>query len=136
MRQGDFRKPYSAEESKLILDLWESGKTTAQIAYVTGRSKGAISAFLSTERRDGRYSGRAATVNKGEKVDIKVNGVKVADVPNNSVEKKETPATTKPKELTPREMIKKLYDMGYRIENNQLVCIQKVVVKLQDILNN
>lgn len=37
-------------------------------------------------------------------------------------------------ELSPREMIKRLYDMGYRIENNQLVCYQKTVVKIQDII--
>lgn len=52
-------------------------------------------------------------------------------------------AERKPKEptiikekMTYREMIKALYDAGYRIEDNQLVIYQKQVVKLGDIVNN
>jgi len=32
-------------------------------------------------------------------------------------------------------MIKHLYNLGYRIENNQLVCYTKNVVKIQDIIH-
>lgn len=39
------------------------------------------------------------------------------------------------REMTPREMIKHLYNLGYRIENNQLVCYTKNVVKIQDIIH-
>lgn len=39
------------------------------------------------------------------------------------------------KDFSPRDMIKHLYDLGYRIENNRLVCIQKAYVKLEDIIN-
>jgi len=35
---------------------------------------------------------------------------------------------------TPREMIKALYDMGYRIENNQIVCYKRQVVVVDDII--
>lgn len=42
---------------------------------------------------------------------------------------------TATKELTPREMIKKLYELGYRIEDNKLVCYVKQVVKINDIIN-
>lgn len=38
--------------------------------------------------------------------------------------------------MTYREMIKELYDAGYRIEDNELVCYQRQVVKLGDIVNN
>ena len=38
-------------------------------------------------------------------------------------------------DYTPREMIKHLYNLGYRIENNGLVCIQKVSVNIKDIIN-
>ena len=40
------------------------------------------------------------------------------------------------REMTPREMIKALYDLGYRIEDNELVCYQRQVVKLGDVVNN
>lgn len=52
-------------------------------------------------------------------------------------------AERKPKEptiikekMTPREMIKALYDLGYRIEDNQLVIYQRQVVKIGDVVNN
>ena len=139
MRRDYNRKPYTAEEAKLILELWEGGKSLQEIGYVVGRTQGAISAFISTERKDGRYSRRIGEHKNEETVALKVNGVKVAEAPA-SVVKQDNPGTILPevktKELTPREMIKKLYDMGYRIENNQLICIQKVVVKLNDIINN
>ena len=38
-------------------------------------------------------------------------------------------------DFSPRDMIKHLYGLGYRIENNQLVCIVRQVVKISDILN-
>ena len=33
-----------------------------------------------------------------------------------------------------REIIRYLYDIGYRIDNNELVLVQKVRVKLEDIV--
>lgn len=39
------------------------------------------------------------------------------------------------KDFQPRELIKRLYDLGYRIENNQLICIVKQVVNLRDVIN-
>lgn len=38
-------------------------------------------------------------------------------------------------DFTPREIIKHLYDLGYRIEEGRLVLVQRTVVKLGDILN-
>lgn len=38
-------------------------------------------------------------------------------------------------DFTPREIIKHLYDLGYRIEDGRLVLVQRTVVKLGDILN-
>ena len=39
------------------------------------------------------------------------------------------------KEITPREMIKRLYDLGYRIMDNMLVVLVPQPVKLNDIIN-
>lgn len=61
------------------------------------------------------------------------------------VEKKETPTTivVSPapvkektlKDFSPREIIKYLYDLGYRIEDGKLVCFVKQTVNLKDIIN-
>ena len=38
-------------------------------------------------------------------------------------------------DFKPREMIKYLYDLGFRIENNEIVYYEKRKVKLEDIIN-
>lgn len=38
-------------------------------------------------------------------------------------------------DFSPRELIKNLYDRGYRIENGRLICIVHQVVNLKDIIN-
>lgn len=38
-------------------------------------------------------------------------------------------------DFAPRDIIKHLYNLGYRIEDNKLVCYVKQVVKLGDIIN-
>lgn len=51
----------------------------------------------------------------------------------------ETPVIVKQPKLsdfTPREMIKYLYNLGYRIENNELVCYVKQTVNIKDIISN
>ena len=40
------------------------------------------------------------------------------------------------KAFTPREMIKYLYSLGYRIKNNELVVLEERKVNLLDIINN
>ena len=64
--------------------------------------------------------------------------MEVAKVPAGMVETKEPSVkiVEKLREMTPREMIKKLYDIGYRIEDNQLVCYVKQPVNVKDIITN
>ena len=38
-------------------------------------------------------------------------------------------------DFTPREIIKHLYDLGYRIENNKLYVVTRREVKLSDVCN-
>lgn len=47
----------------------------------------------------------------------------------------ESPAKSQ-RAMTPRQMIKALYDLGYRIEENQLVVVKREVVKHSDIIKN
>lgn len=37
-------------------------------------------------------------------------------------------------DFTPREIIKHLYNLGYRIENNQIVIVEKRVVNIKSVL--
>lgn len=110
MRQKRIVKPYTAAEIADICNLYYNDEmTAAEIAEITGRTTSAIKQVVMKNRRDEKDA------------PPKENPVKIHE---------------NREQLTPREMIKALYDMGYRIENNQLICYQKQVVKLQDIINN
>ena len=136
------RKPYTTDEIKTILDMYNAGYKYKEISKKTGRSTAALSQLVYMEKKNSHYSNFIFSANK-KKAELKVGGVKVAEVPESAIEKPNAagviasgPDSGMPVlEMTPREMIKKLYDLGYRIENNKLVCIQKVVVKLNDIIN-
>ena len=130
------RYPYTTDDIRTILEMRSRGCSYKQISEKTGRTPHALSQLVSKDKRTGFYSNLIA-----KKADLKVGGIKVAEVPESAIEKpvgiivngKERGLPVM--EMTPREMIKKLYDLGYRIENNQLVCYQKVFVKVNDILN-
>ena len=144
------KKIFDKSEAWLIIELDKEGKSTSEIAKEVGRTKASIQSFLEREHRDHRYT-KKFDLNNVDKPDVKktekapdqrmrslmVAGVKVGETMAETIEGAESPvvSTVRTKELQPREMIKKLYDMGYRIENNQLVCYQKVVVKVNDIIN-
>ena len=143
-------KNFDKSEARLIIELDKEGKSTSEIAKEVGRTKASIQSFLDREYRDHRYTKKFDLDNadkpEEKKTDkapaqrmrsLMVAGVKVGETTAESIEGTESPvaSTVRTKELQPREMIKKLYDMGYRIENNQLVCYQKVVVKVNDIIN-
>ena len=117
MRPKRTCRPFTPEENKQIETLFDEGKTAKQIAEIVGRTAGAIGVQIYRLRK-------AAEEGKPKEEKPKQIGLLHTDAP-----------TVKLIELTPRQMIKKLYDLGYRIENNQLVCYTKNVVKIQDIIH-
>ena len=142
MRFLEMRKPFTTEEIRQIFEFKKRGYKTSEIAEIVGRTTAAINTFFAREKNHHCYSRMLKEDQsiQAEKVDIKVNGVKVAEAPA-AVMETQAEITPRPigqpnKEMTPREMIKRLYDLGYRIENNQLVCYQRVQVKIQDIINS
>ena len=106
LKQMDVQKITDEE----TVELFNGGATMKEIAEDFGLSisvvKNAIRRYRTSHPNEAQY--------KHRKVEVKV--VK--------------------EELTPREMIKRLYDLGYRIEDNQLVIYQKQVVKIGDVVNN
>lgn len=107
--------PYTQEEMDVIMSLINEGHTASKISELTGRSPGAINTLAYKIRR----GMMKPSPKKEDKPATQVNEVK---------------PTVNPKEMSPRDMIKKLYDMGYRIEDNHLVCYVKQMVKLSDII--
>ena len=103
---------FTPEEIKDIVRLYDNGVPAKEIAKQKDRTTGSIHQVIYQVRKQMKNENATPTAS-----------AKPASMP-------------KPTNLSPREMIKALYDMGYRIENNQLVCYQKQVVKVSDIISD
>ena len=112
---------WTKEDDALILSLRAMGKTNKIIAEAIRRTTAAVRHRL-WELDNGLGS---ASYYKNENTTDK----------NSNIATESKKVEEKTKVMTPREMIKSLYDMGYRIEDNHLVCYVRQTVKLQDIIN-
>ena len=117
-------KHFTKDDIDLILSMSEAGKTAAEIASALGRTAHSVYQFLYRYRRG---------MHREAKAGIKPTIAPAAASLRPTGVIHENP---QPKSMSPREMIKALYDMGYRIENNQLVCYVKQTVKMQDIIHD
>ena len=111
------------EDIQMIVNLYNAGKTAEETAEVTGRTKHAIHQRIYLLKKAGQITDKPNNLPQSRK--LRPTGV------IHPVEREEEPVK---KEMTPRDMIKALYDLGYRIEDNHLVCYVKQTVKLQDII--
>lgn len=111
------------EDIQMIINLYNAGKTAEEIAQVTGRTKHAIHQRIYLLKKSGQITDEPNNLPPSRK--LRPTGIV------HPVEQEKEPVK---KEMTPRDMIKALYDLGYRIEDNHLVCYVKQTVKLQDII--
>ena len=109
-------KHYTQQELNEMRRLKAEGKTFKEIAQAFNRSEHAIAQKFSSLGWMGRFY-----------------GVQKWDTQQEVERKEEKPKVTL-KDFQPREIIKYLYSIGYRIENNQLVCHVKQVVNMKSIL--
>ena len=124
---------WTKEEEAELRGYLKDGFSYEEIAELMGRTKMSVS-------NHAKQKGWGVKQNKKQNFPPNVQE-KIDKV----VEKKETPTTivVSPapvkektlKDFQPRDMIKYLYDMGYRIEDGKLVCLVKQVVNLKDIIN-
>ena len=107
----DYRK-YTEQEINEIRLMREQGATYAEIGKMFGRTTKAIGMAFNH-----------GVFNKKEKVEKVEKVVAVAPVKQKTLH-----------DFTPREMIRYLYNMGYRIEDGRIVLIRKEYVNLKSIL--
>lgn len=123
-------KDYTTNELAEIKGYLKDGCSHEEIAELMGRSKKSIE---NTILRQGWTRGRFK-----ESSDNEVPVWKTTVVETEQELKKNEPVPVKEKTLsdfTPREIIRYMYNLGYRIEDNKLVCIVKQVVNVKDIIN-
>ena len=108
-----------------------------EIAELMGRSKKAI---LNVVHRSGWHRNtRVKSAGSLSRAPIKRDPIPMPeekDTPKTIVEDAKVIITKTLDDFTPREIIKHMYRLGYRIEDNQLVCIVKQKVNVKDIIEN
>ena len=106
-------RPYTEQELNEMRELKKQGATYADIAKMFNRTESAL-------------------MFKFHELGWTNNGLNGESKP---AVKSTVPAREKTlSDFSPSDMIRHLYNMGYRIENNKLVCIVRQPVNMKDIL--
>ena len=106
-------KLWSEDDIKLMLSLKEKGASFAAIAAAVNRTVAAVKTKLC-------FLSQAAAQKQQPLPEQERNLVKVPRL----------------SDFSPRQMIKHLYDLGYRIEDNRIVFIKKEYVNIKSIIND
>ena len=135
---------YTSDEIRQILDMRFNKKFTAKkIGIILNRTESAVQNVLHRYKCKGMYNPDTMEDKDSKQVSPAVETLNTPDDTKQRVEVllHRPDPEVKPmviyqqEKLTAREMIKKLYDMGYRIEDNELVCYVKQNVNVKDIIN-
>lgn len=117
-------KDYTTTEIAEIRGYFDSGCTYAEIAELMGRTKKSISILCYRQ---------GWTKERSNKMRMEAMG---DQMPKTLIEDHEPNMEKTLKDFKVRDIIKYLYDLGYRIEDNRLVCYVKQVVNIKDVLNS
>ena len=142
---------FSDETIKEMVEYRQAGFTYKEISEIIGANPSTIrSWFFNHMSKEELEALRNATADKdsgkcGFNTKKKIHDIEEAISTLGEVDPKPTivPVSSQEvivkektlKDFQARDMIKHLYNMGYRIENNQLIVLQKVPVKINDIIN-
>ena len=117
----------------------KDGLTQTEIAELMGRSFNSITKYCNKHGLSSRMMKQKFPAD----VQAKIDKVKeLPEVPENAIPPHwNTSIPSNPikektlKDFQARDMIKYLYDLGYRIEDGKLVCYVKQAVNVKDIIN-
>ena len=126
-------KQFKTTEIEEIKSFIRDGLTYAEVGELMGRSKKSIENLVT---RMGWSNGRLGGNQRG-RGHRSASEVSALEKPEPPVEQKQEVQVKEKtlKDFSAREMIKYLYNLGYRIEDNRLVCYVKQAVNVKDIIN-
>lgn len=116
-------KPYKQEELAQMKEMRDQGATYKEIADMFGRTENAIMVKFST------MGWSVANPSKANRTPAE-QPKELTTVPDKLVRKLQL------SDFEPREMIKYLYNLGYRIKNNKLVFVTEKVVNMKAVLED
>lgn len=120
---GANAKPYTQEELEQMREMRKQGATYKEIADMFERTKNAVMVKFS-------QMGWSVTNPSKAKRSQAEQPKELTTVPDKLVRKLQL------SDFEPREMIKYLYNLGYRIKNNKLVFVTEKVVNMKAVLED
>lgn len=115
---GAKAKPYTQEELEQMREMRKQGATYKEISDMFGRTENSVMVKFSSMG----WSKANRTQAEPPK--------EITTVPDKLVRKLQL------SDFEPREMIKYLYNLGYRIKNNKLVFVTEKVVNMKAVLED
>lgn len=124
---------FKTTEIEEIKSYLRDGLTYAEVGELMGRTKKSIGNLAA---RMGWTNGRLGG-NQLKSGRLPANRESLLEKPEPVIEQKQEVQVKEKtlKDFPAREMIKYLYNLGYRIEDNRLVCYVKQTVNVKDIIN-
>lgn len=120
---GANAKHYTQEELEQMREMRKQGATYKEIADMFGRTENSIMVKFSTMGWSAANPSKANRTQAGTPKEL-------TTVPDKLVRKLQL------SDFEPREMIKYLYNLGYRIKNNKLVFVTEKVVNMKAVLED
>lgn len=116
-------KPYTQEELEQMREMRKQGATYKEIADMFGRTENAVMVKFSQMGWSVTNPSKAKRLQAEQPKEL-------TTVPDKLVRKLQL------SDFEPREMIKYLYNLGYRIKNNKLVFVTEKVVNMKAVLED
>jgi len=120
---GANAKPYTQEELEQMREMRKQGATYKEIADMFGRTENAVMVKFSQMGWSVTNPSKAKRLQAEQPKEL-------TTVPDKLVRKLQL------SDFEPREMIKYLYNLGYRIKNNKLVFVTEKVVNMKAVLED
>ena len=129
-------KDLTTTELNEMKSLLNEGLSYGEVAELLGRTKKSVAnaAFRYKLKDNNATRGKKETPKEWESELVK-KVIENTNKPEEPIVKQQLVKEKTLKDFNPRDIIKYMYDLGYRIEDNKLVCYVKQTVNVKDIVN-
>jgi len=129
-------KDLTTTELNEMKGLLNEGLSYGEVAELLGRTKKSVAnAAFRYKLKDNNAIKKKKETPKEWESELVKKVIENTNKPEGPVVKQQPVKEKTLKDFNPRDIIKYMYELGYRIEDNKLVCYVKQTVNVKDIVN-
>ena len=129
-------KDLTTTELNEMKSLLNEGLSYGEVAELLGRTKKSVAnAAFRYKLKDNNATRKMKETPKEWESELVKKVIENTNKPEEPIVKQQLVKEKTLKDFNPRDIIKYMYDLGYRIEDNKLVCYVKQTVNVKDIVN-